>query len=470
VGANPIETDYLVIGGGATAMAFVDTLLSESDAQVVMVDRNHRPGGHWNHAYSFVGLHQPSAFYGVNSRELSTWIKDETGLNQGMFELSSGPEVLNYFDQVMRQRFLPSGRVQWFPMSNYSRCPDGAHRFESLVNGDSRQVIPRKKLVNATHARTAVPSTHPPQYSIAPGVKCVPLNDMPEIQRPYANYTVVGGGKTGMDACIWLLQNGVSPARIRWIMPRDAWMLDRASFQPGAENFERSIGSVIGQFEAVAEATSIPDLFERLEERGLLLRIDKSVEPRMYRCAVVSQAELEELRRIKDVVRLGRLRSVERTQIVLDYGAARADPDTLYFDSSASGIQIPPAVPVFDGDTVNLLMVRFCQPLFSAALIAYVESHETGLTEKNALCTPVPSPERPADWLRMWAVTLANTARWRKNPGLRAWLSQCRLNNMTAITRGMKPDDSAKLALLQESSAKARIAAAKLPALISAIA
>ena len=40
-----IETDYLVIGAGATAMAFVDTLLSEdADATVLMVDRHHRPG------------------------------------------------------------------------------------------------------------------------------------------------------------------------------------------------------------------------------------------------------------------------------------------------------------------------------------------------------------------------------------------------------------------------------------------
>ena len=115
-------------------------------------------------------------------------------------------------------------------------------------------------------------------------------------------------------------------------------------------------------------------------------------------------------------------------------------------------------------------MVRWCQPLFSAALIAYVESHETVLAEKNALCTPVPSPERPTDWLRMWAVTLANAARWRANPGLHAWLSQCRLNNMTSIMRGVKPDDSAKLALLQEIGAKAGVAAAKLPALISALA
>ena len=66
----PIETDYLVIGAGAIGMAFVDTLLSDSDAQVVMVDRHHRPGGHWNEAYPFVRLHQPAAYYGVNSREL----------------------------------------------------------------------------------------------------------------------------------------------------------------------------------------------------------------------------------------------------------------------------------------------------------------------------------------------------------------------------------------------------------------
>ena len=64
-----LETDYLVVGAGATAMAFVDTLLTENaDATVVMVNRHHRPGGHWNDAYPFVRLHQPSAFYGVASR------------------------------------------------------------------------------------------------------------------------------------------------------------------------------------------------------------------------------------------------------------------------------------------------------------------------------------------------------------------------------------------------------------------
>jgi cation diffusion facilitator CzcD-associated flavoprotein CzcO len=57
--AHNLETDYLVVGSGAVAMAFVDTLVSETQASVLMVDRHHGPGGHWNDAYPFVRLHQP---------------------------------------------------------------------------------------------------------------------------------------------------------------------------------------------------------------------------------------------------------------------------------------------------------------------------------------------------------------------------------------------------------------------------
>lgn len=57
------DTDYLIVGAGAVGMAFADTLLTENpDATVTFVDRHARPGGHWNDAYPFVTLHQPSAF------------------------------------------------------------------------------------------------------------------------------------------------------------------------------------------------------------------------------------------------------------------------------------------------------------------------------------------------------------------------------------------------------------------------
>jgi len=464
-----IETDYLVVGAGATAMAFIDTLLSETDAQIVVVDRQHRPGGHWNRAYPFVRLHQPSAFYGVGSRELSDWTKDTAGVNAGLYSLASGAEVLAYFDHVMQQRFLTSGRVLWLPMSDYSTAADGSHQVKSLTSGETQEIVVRKRLVDATHARTEVPSTHPPKYSVSSQVTCVPVNRLPEINRPYAAYSVVGSGKTGMDACIWLLENGTPPSRIRWIMPRDAWLLDRANFQPGADDFDTFVNSVIGQFEVMASIHSIDDLLPELERRGLLARIDTTVEPRTYRCAVVSQGELAQLRRIEGIVRMGRLRSIEQTQVVLDQGNLPADPDTLYVDCSAGGLQPPPNVPVFDGKRINLLMVRTCQPVFSAALIAFVESHVQDSSQQNALCQVVPSPEHPIDWLRMWAVNLANGARWAQNPKLSAWLGQCRLNFIAPIMRGVHKSDTAKFERLNVMGAKGREAAARLPVLMAQI-
>ncbi len=50
--SEPLATvDYLIKGAGAAGMAFADTLLTETDATIAIVDRHDRPGGHWNDAY-----------------------------------------------------------------------------------------------------------------------------------------------------------------------------------------------------------------------------------------------------------------------------------------------------------------------------------------------------------------------------------------------------------------------------------
>ena len=67
---DTIEADYVVVGAGASSMAFVDTLLRQSTATVAIIDRRHKPGGHWNDAYPFVRLHLPSHYYGVESTSL----------------------------------------------------------------------------------------------------------------------------------------------------------------------------------------------------------------------------------------------------------------------------------------------------------------------------------------------------------------------------------------------------------------
>src|SRR5205085_2586668 len=188
-----LTTDYLVVGAGATAMAFVDTLLTESpEARVLMVDKRGHVGGHWNDAYSFVRLHQPAAWYGVASRELAAWTKESHGPNQGMHSLASGPEVLAHFEAVLRDRFLASGRVAWLPKTEYTGGEGSVHGLRSLVTGDAHEVRVARKTVFATHARTEVPSTHAPRYEVASGVRCVPPNELTRIERPYARYTVVG--------------------------------------------------------------------------------------------------------------------------------------------------------------------------------------------------------------------------------------------------------------------------------------
>ena len=133
---SAIDVDYLIMGAGAAGMAFADSLFTESDATMVIVDRHDRPGGHWNDAYPFVRLHQPSANYGVNSAELGTGAIDEVGLNAGFHELASGQEILAHYDNVMRQRFLPSGRVRFLPMSEGSA--DGV--ITSLLSGPQQHV------------------------------------------------------------------------------------------------------------------------------------------------------------------------------------------------------------------------------------------------------------------------------------------------------------------------------------------
>src|SRR5260370_41352484 len=104
--ASKLQTDYLVVGAGALGMAFVDSLIEHSDADVVMVERRHRPGGHWLDAYPFVHLHQPSRFYGVNSSPLGQDRTEPEGIDTEFYERASGAEICGYFDEIMRDRVL----------------------------------------------------------------------------------------------------------------------------------------------------------------------------------------------------------------------------------------------------------------------------------------------------------------------------------------------------------------------------
>lgn len=449
-----LEADYVVVGAGAVGMAFADTLLSDSDASMIMVDRRHKPGGHWNDAYPFIRLHGPAAYYGVNSLTLGSETIDETGLNRGLYELASGAEICAYFDQVMRQQLLPSGRIHYLPSSDFGS--DGV--VTSRINGARTRVRARKKLVDATHSDTRLPSTHAPDFPVADGVRCISPNALVQIGKPAAGFTIIGSGKTAMDTAAWLLNQGRAPEKITWIRPRDAWLLNRRNVQPMYDFFAQTFGARAKEMEAARDATSAEDLFVRLEAASILQRIDRSVTPTMFRCAIVTEAEVEQLRQIQNVVRMGHVKAIESHRIVLDSGVVPTSPDHIHINCTADGIsKRPTSEPMFQGKRILLQYVRRCSPAFSGAFVAHLEATLSSDAEKNALCTPVPVPNVPLDWVRMQLQDARNQSAWSKSPALQAWLAGTRLERFTGMAvRAMQEANAENLAVLDSSRAASR--------------
>lgn len=433
-----IEADYLVVGAGAMGMAFVDTLVSETEARVIVVDRYHAPGGHWTMAYPFVRLHQPSAFYGVNSSRLGGDTVDQVGWNRGLYELATAGEICAYYDHIMHREWLPTGRVDYFPMSEYL----GDGRFRTLAGVDHSVRVTRR-VIDATYMRVTVPAMRRPPYAIAAGVDCVPPNDLPR-RTAHQRYVIVGAGKTGIDTCLWLLSHGVEPDRLTWIMPRDSWLLDRETMQPGALFADKLKASFTAQLRAINEAGSVPDLFARLEEAGVLLRIDRAVRPTMYRCATVTRLELEQLRRITDVLRMGHLLAIEPGRMVLDGGTVALGGGELFIDCTADGAEKRPATVIFDPGRITLQSVRGCQQIFSAALIAHVEAAYRDDAARNELCVPLPHPDTDVDWMRLALADYSNQLRWFDDPELMSWLSAARLDLFGHLIGHLLPSASAK--------------------------
>jgi hypothetical protein len=446
-----IDTDYLIIGAGAVGLAFADTILTESDASITIVDRHGKPGGHWNDAYSFVSLHQPSAFYGVNSVSLGENRKDTGGLNDGYYELASGPDISGYFDTVVNKHFLPSGRVNYFPMSDYR----GDGRFVSLLSGAETQVKVNRKIVDATFYGTTVPSTHKPKFDIADNARFAPPNALPHLWKDASNmpshYCILGAGKTAMDVGVWLLNSGAQPDQISWVMPRDSWLLNRHHTQPGPEFFHETMGVQAAQVEALATATSIDDLFLKLEASGMMIRIYEDQRPTMYHCATISVGEIDLLRQIKNVLRQGHVGGVDGGGITFKSGDRASMPDnTLFIDCTASAVEKRDPVPVFQGNTITLQMIRTCQPAFSAALAAHVELNYDDDAKKNSLTGVVPLPDGLNEFLPVTLTNMMNQFAWSQEPDLRKWMHDSRLDGFSKVVAGIQPHETDKKAVMQK--------------------
>jgi len=375
-----LECDYLVVGAGAMGMAFVDELLhrNKKTPTIIHVDRHAAPGGHWNDTYPHVHLHQSGFYYGVGSK---------TFQNNTFKCHPSGPEVLGYYIDVAQQN-VSTGRWRLFPNCEYEFksgeiTPGTTHYIKSLVSPNKRFAVRvREKVVNATYQEAIVPSVRPPKFGVDKTAQLVPPNDLWKIgnqRKMYKGYVVLGAGKTGLDAVLFLLDQAfVEPADITWIMPNDAWFMFREHF--GAP--DTGTDMFLTFLEALLKAEGSRESFKIVEEQGKknpgklphFCRFDESVEPNMWRCATVTADELDKLRSVKNVVRMGRVVQLGSTEITLEKGTIPTDPGKLHIDCTGNGLRNGPPIPVFQGRLITLQSVFTCQQVFSAAVIGHIES------------------------------------------------------------------------------------------------
>jgi hypothetical protein len=374
-------------------------------------------------------LHQPSAFYGVPSRNLGEDRIDTTGPNAGFYERATAAEVCHYFQEVMDETFLPSGQVDFRPMTDVQEPGDGAAHLTHLLTGATEEVAVRKKIVDARYLESVIPSTHVPGFTVEDDVAFIPVNGLVRSVEPVGGYVILGAGKTAMDACVWLLEQGVAPDRITWVKPREAWTLDRGAYQPREKLGSFLIGYA-DTVEASAQATSVPDLFERLEACGGLVRLDQDVEATMFRAPFLSEYEREHLRSIEHVVRQGRVRAIGADRMVMEDGRDAPVPaGALFVDCTAEGLQSPPQKPIFEERRVTPQGMREGSPSLNAALIGYLEATRgDDVAAANALAPPSAYPSTAHDWMRTRLVSMKAQAGWDQTPDVAAWVEGCRLN------------------------------------------
>jgi len=457
---SQLETDYLIVGAGAVGLAFADTLIDEDpDCHITFVDKHAKPGGHWNDAYGFVSLHQPSATYGVNSMAFPSEHIDTHGPNKGLHALASGTEVLAYFEKVMNMKLLPSGRVAYYPLSEFTgRDEAGFAHFKSILSGTETAIKVRRKLVDATFYQTSVPSTHKRPFAEIGDVRVAPPGDLPQLWKSPndlpEHYAILGAGKTAMDTAVWLIRAGVDPDHISWVRPRESWLWNRDYVQPGEDFIEDAMELQVAIMEQASEAEDGSDLMRRLAAKGYYLRIDEDVEPEMFHFAIISRGEIEILRKIKNVIRAGHVLSVEPGKMVLEQTLVDLPQNTLFIDCTASAVPFEARgkkAPVFDGDTITLQPLLVPLVVYSAAVAAWLEAHYDDDDKRNAMAAPGPLTDTPATFPYAQFITMMNRGAWSQDKELSAWMQSSRLDLVGPTLKKMAAEGNPKLAKFADS-------------------
>jgi hypothetical protein len=348
---------------------------------------------------------------------------------------------------VLQDRLVRSGKVSFYPNCEYV----GDGQFTSRLSGQRYGVRGDARVVDGRYLSPGIPATTPAPFGIATGAHVVAVNDLVDLGGAPSQFVIVGSGKTATDACVWLLDNGVDPDSICWVRPRDPWMFNRAMVQPDPAVFTGMAATVV---EAAAVASSADDLFLRLEDAGVMLRIDRAVTPTMAKTPTLAQWELDRLRTIENVVRLGHLEHVEPSRLVLTHGDVETARDAVVVHCAADGLRQRPLLPIWGTESITLQPIRSGFPCFGAALAGYVEATHDDDAEKNRLCPPSPLSNTTTDWMLMQVLGFRATTAFNSDPDIKAWANQVALNPARVPPERSESAELATVAARLRSSAE----------------
>jgi len=438
-----VDVDYLVVGAGAMGMGFTDALIEHSpQVRVALVDRRHGVGGHWLEDYSFVRLHQASSFYGVASTVLGGYRVQTGGPEAGLWERADQPTIVSYYADLLADRMVGPGRVDHFPGCEYV----GDRQFVSRISGERYEVPERCRIVDARYLAPDIPAETPPQSRSRRVRESSRSTSWYASTRPPASTSWWGPARPRpTPACGCRRVVSIRTPSAGCVRASPGCSTAHSSSRP------RHLSPLLATLlELATTAESLDQLFLHLEDAGIMLRLDRSVTPTMAKAPTLGLWELDLLRSIENVVRLGRRRSARRGRLELDEGSVGIADDAVIVNCAADGLKMPPRVSIWSPDAITLQSVRAGFPCFGAAITGCVEATRSADDEKNRLCPPASFGNTLSDWARMNTIGMRNVASFSTEPDIKDW------SDRVAVNAARVPPERATEPAVSEAVARMR--------------
>ena len=163
----------------------------------------------------------------------------------------------------------------------------------------------------------------------------------------------------------------------------------------------------------------------------------------MAKVPTLGRWELDLLRSVEHVVRLGRVRTARRGRLDLDEGSVALADDALVVNCAADGLKQRPRLPIWAPEVITLQPVRAGFPCFGAALVGLVEATRDDDAEKNRLCPPSTFGNSLTDWARMNVLGLrAPAPRTASEPDVKAWTDRVAINPARVPAEAASPSST----------------------------